>query len=189
MIPLQIQYRDFPESEAVSANIWDAVADLEKFDDRIISCHVTIGRPHRSKTKGRIYHIQIRLHVPGSDIVINREPEMNHAHEDIDVAIRDAFVAAKRRLEEFVRIQRGHIKTAEGPAHAKIEKIFPIDEYGFLITSDGREIYFHKNSVVGTDFANLDVGQEVRFKEEMGEKGPQASSLNVVGKSGKESFF
>ena len=189
MIPLQIQYRNFPESEAVSAAIWEAVADLEKVDDHIISCHVTISCPHRKQNKGRIYHAQVRLHLAGADIVINREPEQDHAHEDIYIAVRDAFLAAKRRVDEYVRIQRGHVKAAAGPAHAKIEKLFPIDEYGFLLTPDGREIYFHKNSVVGADFENLNIGQEVRYREEMGNKGPQASSLNVVRKSGKESFM
>ncbi|MCK4467404.1 MAG: cold shock domain-containing protein, partial [Desulfobacterales bacterium] len=51
--------------------------------------------------------------------------------------------------------------------------------YGFLTTPDGREFYFHKNSVLDDKFKVLKVGMKVRFVEELGEKGAQASTVKV----------
>jgi cold shock CspA family protein len=63
-----------------------------------------------------------------------------------------------------------------------VSKLFPDEGYGFLETPDGREVYFHRNSVLGADFDRLSIGTEVRFAEEEGEKGLQASTVTVVGK-------
>lgn len=63
-----------------------------------------------------------------------------------------------------------------------MSKILPQEGYGFLTADDGREIYFHKNSVLGRAFPRLKVGTTVRYVEEAGEKGPQASTLRIVSK-------
>jgi cold shock CspA family protein len=98
------------------------------------------------------------------------------------VAVRDAFDVARRQLEDFVRHQRGDVKSHETPPHARVSKLFPEGGYGFLETPDGREIYFHRNSVLHEGFNRLKINSEVRFSEEMGEKGPQASSVTLIGK-------
>jgi len=181
MFPVTIQFRDIAESDF----IWNAVLShcekLDRFYDRIVSCHVTIEAPHRRHNEGTIYHIKVHLNVPGAGIYVNTEPELNRAHEDAYVAIRDAFDATQRKLEDFLRIQRGQVKTPEKPAHAKIAKIFYADGYGFLNTPDNREIYFHQNAIVNKRFTDLSVGDEVRFSEEMGDKGPQVTSMALVG--------
>ena len=74
------------------------------------------------------------------------------------------------------------MKVHEEAAQARIVRLFPIEEYGFLETADGREIYFHKNSVLPPGFDHLEVASEVSYVEEMGEKGPQASTVRIVGK-------
>ena len=103
MIPFEITYRDFPESESVSSAIEKQVAKLSKYaSDRAVSCHVVVGSPHRHHNKGHIYHIEVRLHVGDKDIVVNHEPEKDHANEDIMVAVRDAFGAAERQLKDYV---------------------------------------------------------------------------------------
>jgi cold shock CspA family protein len=56
--------------------------------------------------------------------------------------------------------------------------------YGFLETPDGRELYFHEHSVLDGGFPELEVGSEVRFIEEPGEKGPQATTVTPVGRHG-----
>ncbi|HHT9123278.1 MAG TPA: cold-shock protein, partial [Candidatus Wunengus sp. YC63] len=96
------------------------------------------------------------------------------------VSIRDAFHDARRKLEDFARRQRGDVKHHEEPTHARISALFPDKGYGFLTTPDGREVYFHEHSVLNRKFKQLEIGIEVRFAEEMGEKGPQASSVTVV---------
>ncbi|PWU22450.1 MAG: 30S ribosomal protein S30 [Bdellovibrio sp.] len=181
--PLQIQFRDIEKSDFIFNDVWEHTEKLERFFDRITSCQVVVSAPHQRHHRGRIYHIQIRLHLPGRDIVISTEPEKNHAHEDVYVAIRDAFDAARRQLEEGVDIGRRDVKANHTSTHAKVARIFGEEGYGFIRTPDQRELYFHENSVLD-GFAKLKVGDEVRFSEEMGEKGPQVTSMTKVGKNG-----
>ena len=114
--------------------------------------------------------------------MVTRHPDEHHAHEDPYVTLRDTFNAAQRQLEDYVRKLRGKVKTHETPPHGKIKQLFPYEDYGLIETLDGREIYFHRNSVVEEDFNNLAEGDSVHFSEEMGEDGPQASSVHVEGK-------
>ena len=97
-------------------------------------------------------------------------------------AIDDAFKAAGRRLQDYVRRQRGDIKSPSLLPEARVSKILPQEGYGFLSSDDGREIYFHKNSVLGRAFPRLKIGTIVRFVEEPGEKGPQASTVRIISK-------
>lgn len=184
MIDLKIQFLGFAESEAISAAVWDHVESLEKISDKIMSCHVVISRPHRKQHQGNIFHVKLRLHMPGADIIIDKDPGKNHAHEDVYVAIRDAFLAARRKVEDFVRIRSGNVKEKIRPMHAKIIRILPASDCGFVVSEDQREIYFHRNALINGDFNNLKVGQEVRFSETMGENGPQVTSMELVGQSG-----
>lgn len=108
--PIQIQFRDIEESDFIYNDIYQHVEKLQRFHERIVSCHVTISAPHRHSHKGHIYHVQIRMHVPGGDVFVNTDSENNRAHEDAYVAIRDAFEAARRQLEDFTDQQRGHTK-------------------------------------------------------------------------------
>lgn len=184
MIDLKIQYLGFAESNAVSAAVWDYVVNLEKFYSQIMSCHVIISNPPRKHQKGGIYHVKIRMHMAGADIIIDKEPGANHAHEDVYVALRDAFDAAKRKVEDFARIRAGRVKETVGPMHARIIRILDAEDCGFVLSEDHREIYFHRNALVNGEFEKLKVGQEVRFSEGMGEKGPQVTSMQLVGRSG-----
>jgi cold shock CspA family protein len=100
------------------------------------------------------------------------------------VAVRDAFDAVRRQLEDHVRRRRGDVKTHDAPSHGRVASLFAERDYGFIEASDGSEVYFHRNSVVGGGFDKLAVGDEVRFSfhAEEGEKGPQASTVVAVGK-------
>lgn len=101
------------------------------------------------------------------------------------MAIRDAFDAARRKLQDYARRRRGVLKVHEGSPRARVAKLFPEERFGFLETPDGREIYFHENSVLDFDFKRLKVGTEVHFVEELGEKGPQASTVTPVEHHGR----
>ncbi len=176
-LPLQITLRDISPSEAVEGYIRERAAKLDVFYDRITSCRVVVEAPVRHHRKGGPFKVRIDLTVPGDELVVNR-----HTDEDIYVAIREAFDAARRRLEEYVRRQRGSVKTHEGAPQARVSKLFPQEGYGFLETPDGSEIYFHRNSVLDGGFDRLEIGTEVRFAEEEGDQGPQASTVTVIGK-------
>ncbi len=195
-----------PPSEAIEASIRERTAKLDTFYDRIMSCRVVVEAPHRSHRKGKAYHVRIDITLPGGELVVKREPKRivdvplrslkepdvelgvdrelskPDAHEDVFVAIRDAFDAARRKLQDYARRQRGQLKSHEAMPRAHVSKLFPEDGFGFLETAEGREIYFHRNSVLNGDFDRLRVPMEVSFTEEQGEKGPQASTVKVISK-------
>ncbi len=181
-IPLQITFKDIPKSDAVEARIREKAEKLERFVDQIMHCRVTVEVPHMNHHKGNLYNIRIDLTLPGNEIVATRRPDQHHAHEDIYVAIRDAFAATQRQLEDYVRRRRGHVKTHLSEPHGQIVSLVPYEDYGIIQTDDGREVYFHRNSVLDEDFDKLEIGASVRFSEEQGDKGPQASTLYVEGK-------
>lgn len=181
-IPLQITYRNFEQSDAVEANIREKVDKLERFAEHITSCRVIVEAPHKHHHKGNIYVVKIDMTLPGEEIVASRHPDQHHAHEDVYVAIRDAFDAVRRQLEDYVRRRRSKVKTHEIEPHGLIKQLFPQEDYGLIETSDNREVYFHRNSVINADFDKLEAGISVHFTEEMGEKGPQASTVHVEGK-------
>lgn len=99
--------------------------------------------------------------------------------------IRRTFDSARRELEKVVDRQRGDVKTsAHRENEAIVEKIFREQQYGFLGTMDGQQIYFHKNSVLHKHWENLSVGTMVRYTSELGEKGIQASTVEPLHKPG-----
>ncbi|NIA71450.1 HPF/RaiA family ribosome-associated protein [Pelagibius litoralis] len=182
--PLEISFRNMDRSEAVATRVREKANKLEQFFGRITTCRVLVEASNRRHSKGNLYHVQIEVGVPGNQIVVNRNPKEKHAHEDVYVAVRDAFDAARRRLEDHSRRRAGKVKVHEVSPHGKVIRLFPYEGYGFIETSDGQEVYFHRNSLVGADFDALEVGQEVRLvlAEGESEKGSQASTVKLIGK-------
>jgi ribosomal subunit interface protein len=167
-------------SEAIESMIRERVARLERFHDRIVRCHVVVDMPHRHHRKGRLYAVRVDVTTPTREIVATRDPPLDHSHEDFNVVVRDAFDSIARQLEDEVRRRRGDVKTHEEPTHGRVVRLFPAHSYGFLVTPDEVEIYFHENSVIGGAFRELEVGDEVRYTLTPNEsaKGPQASSVH-----------
>lgn len=172
---IQITSRGIELSKLQKEEIRGKIERLGKYYERIMRCRVVVEAPHRHKHEGRQFRVCIEMRVPGEDIIVKRQ-----LNEDLDIALRDAFDAARREIEDYVRRQRGAIKYHEEPPQGRITSLFPDKGYGFLTTLDGREIYFHKNSVINRDFSQLKTGMRVRFAEEEGDKGPQASSVTII---------
>jgi cold shock CspA family protein/ribosome-associated translation inhibitor RaiA len=183
-VPLKITYRNIDPSSAIEADIRKHAEKLEAFDARIHWCNVSVEAAGKHQRKGRLYHIGINIGVPGKTITANRAGPLNEAHSDVYVAIRDAFDAVVRQIEDYVRVRRDDVKTHEAPESGRVIRIFPEKGYGFIQTSGGEEVYFHSNSVVQGDFAKLAVGSEVRLEIAYGEseKGPQATTVRPIGK-------
>jgi ribosomal subunit interface protein len=181
-LPLQITFRNMDPSDAVEANVREKGAKLDEFFDNIMACRVVVEAQHRHHHKGYLYNTRIDITVPGREIVVSRTPDKHHAHEDVYVAVRDAFDAAYRQLEDHARKVRGKVKSHETPPHGTIADLHPDEGYGRIKTSDGRLVYFHRNSILNADFDSLGEGDEVRFDEETGDLGPQASTVRVIGK-------
>ncbi|MSP66722.1 MAG: HPF/RaiA family ribosome-associated protein [Alphaproteobacteria bacterium] len=179
---LHIAFHQMGHSPAIEADVRDRFAKLKLFFDRIVSTRVVIEAPHQHQLKGKLYAVRIEMAVPGREIVVSHKGRHNPEHADIKVALRDAFAAAGRMLEDHARRGRGEVKTHTVPPHGQVARLFP--DYGFITTSDGREVYFHRNSVTNDGFTALAVGAEVRFVEAEGEseKGPQASTVTAVGR-------
>ena len=105
-------FRNMEPSDAIKEKVADRMAWLEGHHARITHLKVTIEAPHRNHQKGKIYHIKIAIGLPGRpDLVVSHEPEANHAHEDVYVAIRDAFDAARRQLKDISDVRGGKTKT------------------------------------------------------------------------------
>lgn len=181
-MPLQISFRGLHSGGAADAVIRRRAEALNHFYDRIMGCRVIVERPHLHSRKGHLYQVRIDLTVPGGEIVVQRAPALDRSREDLCVAIRDTFDAARRLLQDHARRRRAEVKTHVGPRTGRVGRLFP--DYGFIVTPDGEEIYFHANSVVGDRFSYLDAGAEVRFclHEGEGEKGAQASSVVPIGR-------
>lgn len=181
-LPPQIVFRNLDRSPAIEAKINERTAKLDTFFPNIMSCRVTVELEHKHHRQGNHYHVRVDVTVPGDELVASREPPEHHGYADVYIAIRDAFDAMGRLLEDYARRTRRQVKVHEVVPHGRIAEIHRPDDYGRIETSDGRLVYFHRNSVVDGDFDALKVGTEVRFSEEEGERGPQASTVHVIGK-------
>jgi cold shock CspA family protein len=177
----QITFKEVPSSPAVEECIREHAAELAQFHDGVVRCRVVVERPHRNHRQGNLYAVRIDLTIPGHEIVVGREPSQHQAHEDVYVAIRDAFEAAKRQLQDHVGRDRRQPKHHDMAAEGRVARLFRDAGYGFIETPDGREVYFHRNSVADGRFDALAAGVRVRFTEEAGEKGPQATVVHPVG--------
>jgi ribosomal subunit interface protein len=175
-VPLEISTRLINLSAPLEAELRRRAAKLERFYDRITSCRIAVERPSNHHNEGGPYRVRIDITVPGSELVANKEAE------DLNTAVRDAFDAAERQVDDFSRRRRGEVKTPVGPPQGRIVRLFRDEGYGFIAGADGREVYFHRNAVLD-GFDDLEVGAEVRFAEEQGIEGPQASTVSRVGKS------
>lgn len=175
--PLQITFRNFPRSEAVEARIRDKAAKLEEFHPRIMSCHVVVEELDRHHHQGKQFTVRLDIRVPGHELVVDRDH-----HEDIYVALRDAFNAAGRKLEEVVRTARGDVKAHEVAQHGKVARLFPGEGYGFIETADGREFYFSCDNVVEPTFDRLETGVAVQFVEDVASDGRQHATRVSAGK-------
>lgn len=176
-IPLEITFRGLPHSDAVEARIREKVDKLDKFHPHIMSCRVAVEAEHKHHHQGNQYHVRIDITTPRKELVVSHEHHDKQAHEDIYVAIRDSFDAAKRQLEEYSQLRRGDVKVHDLEKTGKVARLFPEKNHGFIQMPNGREIYFHRNSVRGDGFDALAVGDAVRFMEEEDDLGPQASSV------------
>jgi len=197
---LQVTFRNMEPSPEIEEWIRAEADKLDTLYTQLMGCRVMIELPHRHHKKGIPFHIRVDLTVPQGEIVVKHEPslssrarqlrenqirkqgEVNIPHKDLQRAITDAFKVAGRRLQDYARRQRGDIKSHVSLPKARVSEILPRAGYGFLTSDDGREIYFHKNSVLGRAFPRLKVGTTVRFAEEQGEKGPQASTVHIIPK-------
>ena len=182
--PVEIDFQGMEGTPPLHTSIEERVAKLEERYGRITACRVVVKDPGAHHRTG-LYEINIRLALPdGREVNVARTPQADERYADLPFATNDTFRRARRRLQDHVRRMQGQVKEHEGQPIGTVTKLDPSGEFGFLESADGREIYFNRNSVLDPGFTHLSVGTRVSFAEEMGEKGPQASTVKLLGKHG-----
>jgi ribosomal subunit interface protein len=172
--PLQITFRGFEHSDALETHIREKADKLETFFEPIMSCRVVVELPHQHKNQGKLFNVRLDIGVPGSEIVVNRDE-----HEDVYVALRDAFDAARRQLEDYGRRLRRETKAHPQEFTGLVARLVPEEGYGFIRRADGNELYFSFDNLVNTTFDQIKTGDEVKFIEELAAEGPQAKRVSV----------
>jgi len=183
--PVEMEFQEMTASPATRELITGHLNELEQRYGRITACRIVVKGPGNRHQGGGLYEINIRLALPGGrEVDVGRTPKQDERHSDLPFAINDAFKRARRQLQDHARRMEGMTKTHEGQPIGTIVRLDPSGEFGFLQSSDGEEIYFHRNSVLDGEFSELAVGSRVVFAEEIGEKGAQASTVKLLGKHG-----
>jgi len=179
----EIAFHNMDKTEMLERLVREKIAHLDGLFDHLTSCRIAIEAPHRSHRHGNRYHVRIVLGVPKGELVISRDPGEEAAHEHPQVAIRDAFDRAERRLKEYQRQLRGDVKVHERPLQGRVLRLFPDQDYGFIATNDGREVYFHRNAVIDEGFDALEAEQPVELVLAQGDSaiGPHASTVRPIG--------
>jgi cold shock CspA family protein/ribosome-associated translation inhibitor RaiA len=179
--PLQITFRGTSDpSGAIHTNIQEHVEKLDSFHKNIIGCQVVVESPHHSHHKGNLYQVRVNLSVPGHKFVASSESKHNHSHEDVYVAVRDAFESINRQLESITHIQRGDVKVHIALPEGNVSVLYPENNNGRIVTADGHDIYFHRNTLNNGDFDKLKVGTLVAYEAEMGDDGLQATFVKIL---------
>jgi ribosomal subunit interface protein len=177
-IPLQISLHGIAPSNALHNAIREKAEKLDRYYDRIMSCRVVLELGARHRRRGKQFSVRIDLRVPGGEIAVTHEHD-----EDLQVALRDAFDAARRRLEDYARGQRGDVKRHPTEYTGRVARIDAAEGFGFIATDDGREYYFSRDSVVTPPFEHLAAGTPVHFIEEVAGEGLQAKRVSAHGKA------
>jgi ribosome-associated translation inhibitor RaiA/cold shock CspA family protein len=181
--PIEIVFRHVEPSDEIKDLVHEKAAQLETFYDGITSCHVYIRAPHQSQRKGNLYEVTIEVRVPGQELVVRHDQNDVAEHEHLRVAVRDAFAAMATELKRWKDQIKGEVKTHDGPLQGKIVEIRHDEDFGQIIATDNRLIYFHRNSVTDGSFDDLQPRDPVELVVQTGESeiGPQASTVRRIG--------
>jgi len=176
-VPLQISLHGIAPSDALYNAIRERAQKLEHFFGRITSCRVVLELAARHKRHGKQFRVHIDLKIAGREIVITHEHD-----EDLQIALRGAFRAARRQLEDGARERRGDVKQHAPVLAGRVERLDAEQGFGFIVDADGRDFYFSRENVVKPDFEQLAVGTPVHFIEEAAGEGLQAKRVTAHGR-------
>ena len=177
-VPLEISFHGLSSQEDVKEVIRQRAEKLERYCDHLSSCRVAVET--RREREHPFYRVRVDLTVPPSH-ELAAESHGEPDPRDLNACIRSAFEAAERQLKELTAKQRRDVK--EHPAQqvvGVVTRVFPKEKYGFILSAEGGEIYFHANSVINEDFAGVKAGMGVQYEVGTGAEGPQASTVRIV---------
>lgn len=172
MLPVQVTVRDISNSPALETHIRKRAEKLNQYYSRINSCRVVVELPQKHKHQGKIFNVRIDVTVPGKEFVVTRKRD-----EDVYVAVRDAFDAITRQLEEHSRKRHGRVKAHNDVMHGHVAKILSDEGYGFIEGIDGNQYYFSVTNVSYPSFEQLTIGDAVEYIAETLSEGRQAQHV------------
>lgn len=172
--PLDLRFVGMDPSDAVEAAARTKAEKLDRFRPDIMACRVTVELSDKHHHQGKSYAVRIDVTVPGHELAVNRVQ-----HEDVYVALRDAFDDMKRQLEDTVRQVRGYEKLHATPLHGEVVRFADEGRCGFIRTADGDEYWFGPDNVTGVPYEHLELGAQVQFIPELGAEGRQAKRVSV----------
>lgn len=180
--PVELEIEGLKPSAHLRQLIDNNIAKLERRYGRITACRVVVRAPNAHHRMGEPYFVTIRIALPDRrDVNVKPPPRaLDPRQGDVNFAVDDAFRRADRQLRDQASRLKGRPQTHVLQPAGKIASLDPSGEFGFLESDDGREIYFHANSVLDGKFSQLRPGMRVSFHEEIGEEGPQASTVRVA---------
>ena len=182
--PAQVEFENLSPSSELKTAIDQHMAELEDRFGRATAGRVIVKGPGSGHKTGGHYQVSIRLALPeGREVNVGRTPTKDERYADLTFAVDDAFKRARRQLQDQARLMRDQTKLHEMGPIGTVVRIDPGGEFGFIESADGAEVYFNCNGVL-EGRPSLAVGSRVAYVEEIGEKGPQASTVKILGKHG-----
>lgn len=185
-VPLELSFRGIERTAEREDLIHEKVEKLELVCKTITSCRVSAEQAQESQQTGNQLMLRVEVRIPRhNEVIVSRKVDADQAAEPFARLVRQTFQSVQRQLRAVAEKQRGQVKPgATVDEVAIVSKLFADRNHGFLETLDHRELYFHRHSVLNDDFDRLEVGTGVRFVEEEGDRGPQASTVAIIDKPG-----
>jgi ribosomal subunit interface protein len=182
---VEITFNEVDHSDAVEARIRERVAKLLAMGENIRRCKVCVRAPHRCGHKPVAYVIDLSVQMSGTSLHVDQRPGDDNAHTDIYVAIRDAFNAMERQLRKWKEQHKGRPHPLESPLQGRIASLDGYADCGQIATTDGRLIYFHRNSVAEDGYDGLNEGDAVELSVDTkdADEGPHARFVRPISMS------
>jgi len=114
LIDTKLIFRNFAISPATRESIYRRLLLLQRHYGRIIQCTVAVGTPSRRQHKGKQYSVRVSLLFPRGRVLTTRSQMVIASRPGLEVAIHDAFDAARKQLRRQVERRRGRETAARG---------------------------------------------------------------------------
>lgn len=185
----EIAFNGVEKDDSLVQLLQRRIGKLERFNDHIISCHTVVEKNQEAVDRGTEFRVRVSTRVPPKhELVAKYRNGPQHQPLALEQVIAKAFNAMERQLRELTQRQRGEEKRAPSiETNGTVKALYPNANYGFILGLDGRDIYFHQDSVLSDAFDRLEIGASVHFAEESGDEGPQATTVHLVEKVGRDS--
>lgn len=179
----EIAFRDVPATDSHKDLILDGIERLEEIYPDLISCRTVVTDTTPDRRSGNVYRVRVEVSIPGRTIVVDPTDSAPDENRDVAQSINHAFHLARRRLKKAKDLQAGDVKTRQLPPHGRISRLLSDAtgvRFGFLLSREGRQVYFQEAALVGLEYDELSIGDEVRFAAADGEEGLQATSVTPL---------